>query len=71
MTSETISKAQAADLFGGTLTSLARALGITKQAINNWPDQLSDRQTNEVIGAALMQGRISKREDAFGTKRAA
>lgn len=50
-------KAEAAKLFG-TYSALARALGLTKQAVNQWPDELTIRQQNEVVGAAIRLGKI-------------
>jgi transposase-like protein len=34
-------KAEALLLLGGTVTSAAREIGITSQAVGQWPDQLS------------------------------
>ncbi len=52
-----MTKQEAFDLFGGRLTDLARALGITVQAVHQWPDPLTERQEHEVVGAAVKQGR--------------
>lgn len=51
-----MTKQQAAELFESK-AALARALGISRQAINQWPDQLQERQINEVIGAAVRLGK--------------
>lgn len=52
----TLTKQQAAAIFDSK-AALARALGITRQAINQWPDELEPRQVNEVIGAAVRLGK--------------
>ncbi|CAM2143733.1 transcriptional repressor of cell division inhibition gene dicB [Pararobbsia alpina] len=51
-----LTKQQAITIFG-TGTALARALGITKGAISQWPDALDQKQTAMVIGAAVQAGR--------------
>ena len=58
----TISKQSAAEFFGGSQISLAKAIGISAAAISKWPDQLTERQTNEVLGAALRRGVIDQAE---------
>lgn len=50
-------KSQAIELFG-TATALAKALGITKSAVGQWAEELTQRQINEITGAALNQGLI-------------
>ena len=55
-------KQQAADIFGGTFAALARALGVSRQAVNAYPDVLTTRQTDSVIGAALRLGKVESRE---------
>jgi len=51
-------KSEAASLFGSK-SALADALGITRQAINGWPENLSERQKNEVLGAAIKAGKVA------------
>jgi len=43
----------------GSGAALARALGITKAAVGNWRDQLSQRQQDEVIGAAIRLNKLT------------
>ena len=50
-------KSQAVNIFQ-TATALANALGITKSAIGQWKDELTERQINEVTGAAIRLGFI-------------
>jgi len=45
-------KKQAVELFGSQ-AELARALDISRQAIGVWPEKLTQRQIDEVIGAAI------------------
>lgn len=49
----TLTKKEAIELFGGTQRRLAAALTISEQAITRWPVVLTERQTNEVLGAAI------------------
>lgn len=52
-----LTKKQAIDIFGGNGAALGRALGITKGAISQWPDELDQKQTAMVIGAAVQLGK--------------
>lgn len=49
----TISKKQAAAIFGGRFADLAQALAVSPQAISQWPNHLNQKQTDQVIGAAI------------------
>lgn len=40
----------------GSATSLARALGITPQAVYQWPEQLDQRRADLVLGAMVRLG---------------
>ena len=44
-------KQKAIDLLGGSPSAAARAIGITPQAINAWPEVLSPRIADRVIAA--------------------
>lgn len=46
-----MTKNEAIKLFGETPAEAARALGITRQAINNWPDVLTQWMEDRVMGA--------------------
>lgn len=50
-----LTKQQAVAMFKNG-AALGRALGITKGAISQWPDQLDQKQTAMVIGAAVQLG---------------
>lgn len=54
-----MTKKEAAELFGN-YADLARALGITKQAISGWPDDLRQEQVDRVNGAAIRLGKLPK-----------
>lgn len=43
----------------GSASRLADAIGVSKQAISLWPDELTTRQTNEVVGAMLHAGKLT------------
>lgn len=49
-------KSEAVSIFGRTQSDLARALGITKSAVSQWPDELDQEKTDRVLGAALRLG---------------
>lgn len=50
-----MSKDQAIKLFG-QVKDLANALGVTRQAIYQWPDELPQHQIDRINGAALRVG---------------
>lgn len=52
-----MTKTEAADLFGGTQAALARSLDMTRGGISQWPDELTEAQTDRVLGAAIRLGR--------------
>jgi len=51
-------KTTAINFFGST-KKLADALGISRHAIYQWPEDLPQRTADEVVGAAIRTGRIS------------
>lgn len=52
-----MTKQEAADIFGGVHAELARALDMTRGGISQWPDELTEAQTDRVIGAAIRLGK--------------
>ena len=50
-------KSDAIELFGSG-AALGRAVGLSRGRIAQWPERLSEDQTNRVIGAAVRQGLI-------------
>lgn len=51
-----LTKQQAIAIFGDGVR-LADALGLTKGAISQWPDDLDQKRTAMVIGAAVQLGK--------------
>lgn len=45
-------KHDAIQILGGTVTAAAKAIGISYQAVNKWPDYLSPRVTDRVEAAS-------------------
>lgn len=46
-------KADAIQKLGGTISSAAKAIGISYQAVNQWPDELSRAIEDRVIAAEV------------------
>jgi len=46
------------EIFGG-IPTLARELGISQQAVYQWPDRLSERQEDRIIRLAWRTNRLS------------
>jgi hypothetical protein len=40
----------------GSKADTARALGITRASFQEWPEELTQRQVNELMGAAISEG---------------
>jgi DNA-binding transcriptional regulator YdaS (Cro superfamily) len=59
-----LTKQQAVAIFE-TQTALASALGITKGAVSQWPDELDTQRTAAVIGAAVQHGRTDRIPSGF------
>jgi hypothetical protein len=49
-------KDSAVDFFGG-VAETAQAIGISSQAVSDWPDELPPRIADRVIAAAVRMGR--------------
>jgi predicted transcriptional regulator len=52
-----ITKADAIEHFGGTVTECARMLGVTKSAVSQWPDELSAEMLERVITTSWRVGK--------------
>lgn len=52
-------KKQAVELFG-TRAELARGLGYHRSRISQWPEVLTQQQTDHVVGAAVRLGKPIK-----------
>jgi len=42
----------------GDKYALAAAIGVTRQAIDQWPQKLTERKINEILGASIRAGLI-------------
>jgi UTP--glucose-1-phosphate uridylyltransferase len=51
-----MTKHEAKALFGGTDAKLADALGLTRSAVTQWRDPLTQEQVDRVTGAAVRMG---------------
>jgi len=56
-------KKSAIDLLGGSVTSAARACGISPSAVSQWPDELNRDQIDRV------QAALWRKQEALRTKR--
>lgn len=55
-------KREAVKLFGRTQTELAAHLGVTKQCVSNWPDELPEPLSDRIVGAAFRKGVLRSRK---------
>ncbi len=46
-----MNKSQAIDLLGGTVTAAAEAIGISRSAVSQWPEELPDTIRDRVQAA--------------------
>jgi transcriptional repressor of cell division inhibition gene dicB len=53
-----MTKSEAIELFGGTQIAVAKALGVTRGYVSQWPEVLDERIADRVMGAAVRLGRI-------------
>ena len=51
-----MTKQEAIELFGGGHRALAEALGISRSAVSQWPQELDQEREDRVIGAAVRLG---------------
>lgn len=48
-------KAKAIELLGGSTASAAKAIGVTYQAVDKWPEELPPRIADRVLAAVARQ----------------
>lgn len=51
-----MTKDQAIQLLGGSQSEAARMVGASAAAVSKWPEKLSNRITQRVVGALVMNG---------------
>lgn len=64
-----MTKAEAIRLLGGNAATAARAIGISPQAIQQWPERLTPRLADRVIAARWRLDQCLAREDRLAEKR--
>lgn len=52
-----MTKSDAIKLFGETAVDLGKAVGLSKGRISQWPDVLTQKQADLVLGAAIRLGK--------------
>ena len=55
-----MTKSDAIRIFGSTVTEMAAAIGVTRSAVSQWPEQLTQPQIDRVVGAAVRLGKWRK-----------
>jgi molybdenum-dependent DNA-binding transcriptional regulator ModE len=63
-------KPKAIELLGGTIASAAKAIGISYQAVDKWPEQLPPRIADRVLAAVARQRLGPELSDAMDTPKA-
>jgi len=59
-----MTRSEAIRLFGTRQSDLADALGISRSAIAQWSEDLTQERVDRVVGAALRLGRLSAADAA-------
>ena len=58
-------KTKAIELLGGSVASAAKAVGVSYQAVEKWPEALPDRIADRVLAAVARQHLPSEILDEF------
>ena len=56
-------KQEAIQIFGGTMRAVGDALGITRQAVYQWPEVLPQDTSDRLVGAAIRLNLLSPNQD--------
>ena len=51
-------KIKAIELLGGSVSEAAKAIGVSYQAVRNWPEKLPNRIEDRVLAALVRSGRF-------------
>lgn len=62
-------KAEAIELLGGSITAAAAAVGVSYQAVNQWPDDLPRRIEDRVLAALARQRGLVNSIRALGRRK--
>lgn len=60
-------KSKAIELLGGTTVSAAKAVGISYQAVDKWPEELPPRIADRVLAAVARERLGAELSDAMDT----
>ena len=63
-----MNKAEAIKLLGGTLTAAASEIGISPQAVNDWPEVLPPRIADRVLAALYRREMAQRRRNHAAAK---
>ena len=56
---QNMKKKDAIQIFGSA-SDLSKAIGVTRSAVSQWPDELDQSQADRVIGAAYRLGLVDR-----------
>lgn len=56
-------KQEAIQIFGGSMRAVGDALGITRQAVYQWPEELPQDTSDRLLGAAMRLNLLSPNQD--------
>lgn len=65
LNNQPMTKTDAIAMFGNNASALARAVGLSRSRISQWPDDLTQQQEDRVLGAALRLGKIGRSASAY------
>jgi len=61
-------KSEAITLLGGNISAVAKAVGVTYQAVNKWPDPLPQRIADRIQAVLWRESQAAKDADKPGCR---